>query len=118
VKDEILLSLLNEVKPRIELDWDKIDHRFIPKDENKHKKSRPVSSDTSSDHREFLKDVFDNPDIPITIRGDRLGYNPQMTTKLKDVYKSFSAARISCNAVHAIYFMPPLVTLIDTELLD
>ena len=34
--------------------------------------------------KEYLIDIFDDPDVPVTTRGDRLGYNAHMTTKVKN----------------------------------
>lgn len=81
MKDQLLSKLLSKVKPRIELDWNKINHRFIPKKDNT---SKHGLSKLSAEAEVFLKDILEESDVPITTRGGRLGYTSHMTNKVKN----------------------------------
>lgn len=82
----ILERLKSNVVPRIKLDLSTIESRFKKPERQKKKKeeSNNDPSRISPQAEEYLRDVFDEPDVPVTARGDRLGYTSHITTKVKN----------------------------------
>ena len=79
---EIIVERLKAmVVPRIPLDIDKIESRFIIQNQNKSKKKK---RELSGEERMYLKDVYKDRDIPLTARAESLGLSSHISTKIKN----------------------------------
>lgn len=83
---DTILEQLRTWLPRIKLDLSSIDNRYVRSGKQKPKKDEPKddSSRLSVQAEEYLRDILDDPDVPVTSRGDRLGYTSHMTNKIKN----------------------------------
>jgi DNA-binding MarR family transcriptional regulator len=86
MNNEILVRLNSKVVKRMEFDTSNIENRFMKpkKDKSKKSKSQKNTSSMSDEEREYLIDVYEDEDIPLTARAERLGITSTNGAKIKN----------------------------------